>query len=195
MRVIVGLRNPESRYVGTRHNVGAEVIDVLSRRWDLPLKRGPMRVRSMVARGNVGGGSVILVLPNTNMNISGPPVAAVLKYFKASSDELLICHDDIDLPYAKLRLANGRGAGGHNGVKSVAQSVGTREFWRLKIGVGRPPGQMDPAAYVLNPFSKAERPEIDLLVEDAADVAERFLTDEAGAIQLAGERRSPDSEI
>lgn len=194
MHVIVGLRNPESRYVGTRHNVGAEVIDVLSRRWDLPLKRGPMRVRSMVARGNVGGGSVILVLPNVNMNLSGPPVAAVLKYFKASTDHLLVCHDDIDLPYAKLRLANGRGAGGHNGVKSVAQSVGTREFWRLKIGVGRPPGQMDPAAYVLQPFSKTERSEIDLLVEDAADVVERFLTDQPGAIQLAGERR-PDSAI
>ena len=195
MHVIVGLRNPESRYAGTRHNVGAEVIDVLSRRWDLPLKRGPMRVRSMVARGNVGGESVTLVLPNANMNLSGPPVAAVLKYFKASVDHLLVCHDDIDLPYAKLRLANGRGAGGHNGVKSVAQFVGTREFWRLKIGVGRPPGQMDPAAYVLQPFGKTERPEIDLLVEDAADVAERFLTDQPGAIQLAGERRSPDAGL
>lgn len=195
MRVVVGLRNPESAYAGTRHNVGAEVVDELARRWDVPIKRGPMRVRSMVGRGSVGGQSVILALPNANMNLSGPPVASVLKYFKAESGELLVCHDDIDLPFAKLRLARAGGAGGHNGVKSVASTLGTNEFWRLKIGVGRPPGRMDPATYVLKPFGKAERSEIDLLVHDAADVVERFLTDQAGAIQMAGERRPPESVL
>ncbi|MBK5267748.1 MAG: aminoacyl-tRNA hydrolase [Acidimicrobiia bacterium] len=192
MNVIVGLHNPESQYLGTRHNVGAEVVDEVARRWDLPFKRGPLRVRSMVARGSVAGEPVILVLPNANMNLSGQPVSAVLKYFKASLDELLLCHDDIDLPYAKLRLVKSSGAGGHNGVKSVASAVGSQEFWRLKLGVGRPPGRMDPAAFVLKPFSKAERPEIDVLVRDAADVVERFLTDPSGAVQMAGERRPPE---
>ena len=193
MRVIVGLRNPESQYHGTRHNVGAEVVEELSDRWNLPLKRGPLRVRSTLARGSVSGESVILALPNVNMNLSGPPVTALLKYFKATSDDLVVVHDDIDLPFARLRLQSGRGPGGHNGVASVAQSTGTRDFWRLKIGVGRPPGQMNPAAYVLKPFAKSERPEIDLLVGDAAEVIERMLTDESGAVQLAGERRPPAS--
>lgn len=192
MHVIVGLHNPESHYAGTRHNVGAEVVDELARRWDLPFKRGPMRVRSMVARGSVAGESVILALPNANMNLSGAPVSSVLKYFKAEPDGLLVCHDDIDLPFARLRLATNSGAGGHNGIKSVASALGTREFWRLKIGVGRPPGRMDPATYVLKPFAKAERPEIDHLIQDAADVVERFLADRAAAIQMAGERRPPD---
>ncbi len=195
MHVVVGLHNPESAYAGTRHNVGAEVVDELARRWDFSIKRGPMRVRAMVGRGSVGGESVILALPNANMNLSGPPVASVLKYFKADIGDLIVCHDDIDLPFAKLRLAGTGGAGGHNGVKSVASVLGTNEFWRLKIGVGRPPGRMDPATYVLKPFAKAERSEIDLLVHDAADVVERFLTDQAGAIQMAGERRPPDSVL
>lgn len=192
MHVIVGLHNPETHYRGTRHNVGAEVVDELARRWDLPFKRGPMRVRAMVARGSVASESVVLALPNANMNLSGPPVSSVLKYFKADPAGLLVCHDDIDLPFAKLRLAINSGAGGHNGIKSVASALGTKEFWRLKIGVGRPPGRMDPATYVLKPFAKAERPEVDLLIQDAADIAERFLTDQAAAIQMAGERRPPD---
>ena len=192
MLVVVGLHNPEAHYAGTRHNVGAEVVDELADRWDLPFKRGPLRVRAMVARGSVAGESVILAKPNVNMNLSGQPVSAVLKYFKAPLDDLLVCHDDIDLPYAKLRLTKSSGAGGHNGVKSVSSAVGSQEFWRLKVGVGRPPGNMDPAAYVLRPFAKAERSEVDLLVKDAADVIERFLTDQAAAVQMAGERRPPN---
>ncbi len=193
MPVIVGLWNPEVQYERTRHNVGAEVVEVLARRWDVRLKKGPLRVRALVARTTRNGRPIILALPMANMNVSGGPVRSVLKYFKEGVDDLLVVHDDIDLPFARLRLQRDRGAGGHNGIKSVAQALGTRDFHRLKIGVGRPPGQMDPASFVLKPFSKSERPEVDLLVEDAADVVERFIDDPQAAIQAAGERR-PSNE-
>lgn len=192
MPVIAGLWNPELKYHGTRHNVGAEVVDTLSRRWDVSLKKGPMRVRADVGRMTVRGAPVILALPLASMNVSGAAVASVLKYFKEPTADLLVVHDDIDLAFGRLRLQSDRGAGGHNGIKSIVSALGTRNFQRLKIGIGRPPGSVDPAAFVLKPFSKAERPEIDLLVEDAADVVERWLTDPEKAVQMAGERTSSE---
>jgi len=189
LKVIVGLRNPESAYAGTRHNVGAEVIEALADRYGARIKRGPLRVRADVAQIDVTGNKALLALPRVNMNISGPPVSSVVAYYKIDATDLLIIHDDIDLPYAKLRLHEGRGAGGHNGVKSIMTALGSRDFWRLKIGVGRPPGRMDPAAFVLKRFSKAEREEMDILVQDAADVIETFLIDSDRAIQQAGVRQ------
>jgi PTH1 family peptidyl-tRNA hydrolase len=123
------------------------------------------------------------------MNTCGPAVVSVLHYFKAQPEDLLVIHDDIDLPFARLRLQYARGTGGHNGVKSIVQSLGNNEFHRLKIGVGRPPGQMDPAAFVLRPFAKSERAEVDLLVRDAADVIERWVEDPEEAAQMAARRK------
>jgi PTH1 family peptidyl-tRNA hydrolase len=188
MHVIVGLRNPESAYAGTRHNIGAEVVEVLAERFEAPIKRGPLRVRCDVAQLTIDANKVILALPRANMNVSGGPVSSLMSYYKAHVSDLLLIHDDLDLPYARLRLHEGRGSGGHNGVKSVMDALGSRDFWRLKIGLGRPPGRMDPAAYVLKRFSKEERAEMDILVQDAADVVERFVTDRERAVQLAGER-------
>lgn len=192
MPVIAGLWNPEFKYHGTRHNVGSEVIDVLARRWDVDLKKGPMRVRADVGRLTVRGTPVILALPLASMNVSGPSVLSVLRYFKEEPEEMLVVHDDIDLAFGRLRLQTGRGSGGHNGIKSVTQSLGSKDFQRLKLGIGRPPGSTDPATYVLKPFSKAERPEVDLLVDDAADVVEVWLSDQDRAVRLAGERRLPE---
>jgi len=192
MKVIVGLHNPERTYSGTRHNVGAEVVGAFAERWGFRFRRGPRRVAASVAQGTVGGVEVILVLPRVSMNVSGPPVASVLRYYGATADDLLVAHDDIDLPFGRLRLHRGRGAGGHNGVRSIVATVGSRDFYRLKIGVGRPPGRMDPAAFVLQRFDTDERHEVDLLVADAADVVERFLSDPADAMQVAGARRPED---
>lgn len=188
MAVVVGLRNPGDRYVGTRHNVGAEVVDVLADRWGVEVGKGPRGIAARVASARAGGRSVRLVLPTSFMNESGPPVQAVAAYFGAGPDELLVVHDDIDLDFGRLRVAHDRGAGGHNGIRSVARSLGTEAFWRLKVGVGRPPGRMDPAAFVLARFSADERGEVDLLVEDAADVAERWLDDPERARELAANR-------
>ena len=189
MLVVVGLWNPESRYEGTRHNLGAEVVEVLADRTGTTLKRGPFRVRAMVGRCRIGDEPVILALPRTNMNLAGPAVQSVQRYFKVDLDDLLILHDDIDVPFGKLKLQTDRGPGGHNGIRSVQQSLGTREFWRLKIGIGRPPGRMDPAAYVLQKFSPKEREEVDVMLEDAADVVELWLTDSEAARERASLRR------
>lgn len=189
MRVIVGLRNPGREYEGTRHNVGAEAVVVLTDRWDVRLKRGPLRVRADLARRSLHQHPVVVAVPRTFMNTCGPAVVSVLRYFKAQPEDLLVIHDDIDLPFARLRLQYARGTGGHNGVKSIVQSLGNNEFHRLKIGVGRPPGQMDPAAFVLRPFAKSERGEVDLLVRDAADVIERWVEDPEEAAQMAARRK------
>ncbi|NOY54706.1 MAG: aminoacyl-tRNA hydrolase [Actinobacteria bacterium] len=192
MKVIVGLRNPERRYDGTRHNVGGEVVEAVAERWGFRLRRGPRRVAASVAQGSIGGVDVILALPRVAMNVSGPPVASILRYYGASTDDLLVTHDDIDLPFGRLRLHYGRGSGGHNGVRSIVATIGSRDFYRLKIGIGRPPGRMDPAAFVLQRFGKDERPEIDRLISDAADVIEQYLVDPESAVQAAGGRRPQD---
>lgn len=118
----------------------------------------------------------MLAMPTTFMNESGQAVAPLLRYFDGEPEGLLVIHDDIDLPFARLRLQFDRGSGGNNGARSVIRSLGTEAFWRLKCGVGRPPGRMDPADYVLRRFTAKEQPEIDLLIEQAADVAEKFIT-------------------
>lgn len=117
----------------------------------------------------------MLALPTTFMNESGQAVAPLLRYFGAETADVLIVHDDIDLPFAKMRLQFDRGSGGNNGAESVIRALGTREFWRLKCGVGRPPGRMDPASFVLRRFTKKERVEVDLMMQWAADVVERFI--------------------
>lgn len=191
MRVIVGLRNPGADYEGTRHNVGFEVIEVLARRSGAKLGRPKLRTRCQVAELRVGEHRSVLAVPASYMNESGGPVRSLLAYFKATAEDLLVVHDDIDLGFARLRIQVGGGSGGHNGIRAIEHSLGTRGFSRLKVGVGRPPGSMDPADYVLRKFSKAERSEVDLLVEDAADVVERWLDEPLKAQEFAALRR-PD---
>lgn len=130
----------------------------------------------------------MLAVPRTFMNESGQAVAPLVRYFKTPPDQLLVIHDDIDLPFAKLRVQQGRSAGGNNGVRSIIGSLRTQDFWRLKCGVGRPPGRQDPADFVLRPFAAQERPEVDLMVQLAADVVEIFVTAGGDAArQRAGE--------
>jgi PTH1 family peptidyl-tRNA hydrolase len=135
-----------------------------------------------------GDSRLLYAVPLTYMNESGRAVRSLLDYFGLSPQSILVIHDDIDLPFGRLRLQVGGGTGGNNGVRSIASALGTRDFSRLKIGVGRPPGQMDPADYVLRPFTKAEREEVDLMIEDAADVVELWPTDPARAQEMAALR-------
>lgn len=153
------------------------------------LKPGPARVRADVADVRVGAHRLVLAAPQSFMNESGRPVASVAKYFKIEPSDLLVIYDDIDLPFGRLKLAFEGGHGGHNGLRSVEASLGTNEYPRLKVGVGRPPGRMDPAAYVLKPFSKIQREEVDFQIEDAADAVEQFLVDPIAAQQSANSRR------
>jgi len=185
-RLIVGLRNPGSGYDGTRHNVGAEVISAISP--GQRFKRARLGIRADVAEVKVGDAGAVLVVPRVFMNQSGEAVQPLARYFGVAGEEILVVHDDIDLPFGKLRVQYGGGEGGHNGVRSVVRSLGAEDFWRLKIGVGRPPERVDPADYVLERFRKTERDAMDDVVMQAARVAEVFATDGGEAArQMAGD--------
>ena len=186
--VVVGLRNPGADYEATRHNLGGEVLEALLSARGETLSRGPSRVRALVAQTGVGADRHLLAVPTTFMNESGSAVVSLLSYFKADVGDLLVIHDDIDLPFGRLRIQVGGGSGGHNGVRSLERSLGTKEFSRLKVGVGRPPGSMAPADFVLRHFTKSERPEVDLMVGDAADVVDLWFTDRVRAQELAARR-------
>lgn len=188
MRVVVGLANPGAEYHGTRHNVGGEVVARLVERSGGSFSRGPSRLRALIARLGTGDDATLFVLPTTYMNQSGQAVRATLDYYKLDPHEMLVVHDDIDLDFGRLRLQVAGGSGGHNGIRSLEQHLSTNEFSRLKVGVGRPPGSTDPADYVLSPFSAAERSEVDVIVDDAADVVERWLSDRQGAQEQAAHR-------
>lgn len=188
MKVVVGLRNPGSDYEGTRHNIGAEVIAEVARRHGERFKAKMMRTRSEIAEIRLDSEKVVLAAPMSFMNESGGPVSATLRYLKADLADLLVVHDDIDLDFGRLRIQIGGGSGGHNGIRSLEKSLGTREFSRLKVGVGRPPGRQDPADFVLRRFGPTERVEADLLVVDAADVVERWITDPQRAQEQAAHR-------
>lgn len=188
MKVVVGLRNPGSDYEGTRHNIGAEVLGELARRHSERFKAKLMRTRSEIAEIRLGAEKVVLALPLSFMNESGGPVSAVLRYMKSDVSELLVVHDDIDLDFGRLRIQVAGGSGGHNGIRSLERSLGTKEFSRLKVGVGRPPGRQDPADFVLRRFGTRERLDADLVVVDAADVVERWVSDPQRAQEEAANR-------
>lgn len=189
MKAVVGLRNPGPEYELTRHNVGFEVAQELVASRGERLRRGPSRTDAATAAMQICGERVVVAAPLRYMNESGRPVRAIVDYFDIALDDLLVVHDDIDLPFGRLRLQMGGGTGGHNGLRSIERTLGSPEFVRLKVGVGRPPGQMDAAEFVLRRFTKAERAEVDLMVADAADVVEVWVTDRETATRRAGERR------
>jgi PTH1 family peptidyl-tRNA hydrolase len=145
-------------------------------------------VRAQITQVGSGDSRLVYAVPMTYMNESGWAVRALLDYFGLSPQSILVVHDDIDLPFGRLRLQVGGGTGGNNGVRSIETALGTRDFSRLKIGVGRPPGQMDPADFVLRPFTKAERSEVELMIEDAADVIEVWPIDPDRAQEMAALR-------
>ena len=188
LRLVVGLRNPGPGYEGSRHNAGYMVVSrVLERSGETP-GRGPTRVRATIASVGVGDYRVLYAVPSTYMNESGQAVRSVLDYYSLSSDDLLVVHDDIDLAFGRLRLQMGGGSGGNNGVRSIERALRTNDFSRLKFGVGRPPGGMDPADFVLRPFSIAERGEVEHIIEDAADIVEAWPKDPVRAQEMAALR-------
>jgi PTH1 family peptidyl-tRNA hydrolase len=191
-QVIVGLHNPGADYEGTRHNLGYEVVTEILHRRETTLTRGPSRVGAMMASSGTGAHRTLYLVSNGFMNDSGRAVRAALTYYKVDPADLLVVHDDIDLPFGRLRLQVGGGSGGHNGVRSVEKALGTAGFSRLKLGVGRPPGAQDPADYVLSRFSRKERPEADVMIQDAADVVETWLDDRGRAQEMAALRGRHD---
>jgi PTH1 family peptidyl-tRNA hydrolase len=192
VRLVVGLRNPGPDYEATRHNVGAEVVERAVAHAGESFKRGPSRISGLLAQSGVGEDRTLYLLPYTFMNESGAPVRAALDYYGLGVADMIVVHDDIDLPFGRLRLQVGGGRGGHNGVRSLERVLGTKDFSRLKCGVGRPPGSQDPAEFVLRTFSKAERSEVDVMVADAAQVIARWLDDRDRAQEIAALRGRED---
>lgn len=182
----MGLRNPGPDYHGTRHNIGEVVARSLVE--GSGFKRAPRRIGAEIAEIDLGGHRAIVALPTTFMNESGGPVSGLVTYFKVRLASVVLVHDDIDLPFGKLRFQSGRGAGGHNGVASVMRSLGSREVWRMKLGVGRPPGRQEPADFVLERFPKRQLDDVALMVGAAVEVLHRF-GDAGGeaAMQAAGD--------
>lgn len=175
--VVAGLGNPGPAYATTRHNAGYLVVDELLARTGSSL-RPHKSGRALAAEGRLpgpGGSRVVLVRARGYMNESGGPVAAVLAYYKVQPDRLVVVHDEIDIPYGELRVKLGGGDNGHNGLRSVRQALGAGDYYRVRVGVGRPPGRQDAADYVLQPFDRVERRELDLHVQRAADCVESLL--------------------
>lgn len=175
--LIVGLGNPGARYEATRHNVGQMVIDELADRRSEGFKVHKAGARIAEGWLRPGGPKLVLAKPNTFMNVSGGPVANLAKFFDIPADRVVVVHDELDIPFDTLKLKTGGGHGGHNGVRDVAKALGTPEFPRVRVGIGRPPGRQDPADWVLDAFGQAERKTLPILVSDAADAVE-LLVDE-----------------
>lgn len=173
--LVVGLGNPGPRYAGNRHNVGAMVLDELAARTGSALRTH--KARAVVAQTRIGppgpaGRPVVLAVPSSYMNESGGPVSALMRFFSVPADRLVVVHDELDIEAGEVRLKRGGGEGGHNGLRSVSGSIGTRDYHRVRVGIGRPPGRMDPADYVLRDFSPTERKDLPFTVTDAADAVE-----------------------
>ncbi|MFC6235892.1 aminoacyl-tRNA hydrolase [Leucobacter soli] len=181
--LIVGLGNPGPQYETTRHNVGQMALDTLAER--IGGRFAAHRTNSRVAEGFLrpGGPKLVLAKSNGYMNTSGGPVSALAKYFSVPAERVVVLHDELDLPFDTIKLKQGGGHGGHNGLRDIAKALGTPEFLRVRIGIGRPPGQQDPADFVLRPFGKVERDTLDVLLEDAADAAEAVVSEGLTAAQ------------
>ncbi|MFD0685158.1 aminoacyl-tRNA hydrolase [Actinomadura fibrosa] len=179
--LVVGLGNPGPSYAGNRHNAGFMVLDVLAARAGGRFKSH--RSRSDVLEGRLAGARAVLAKPRTYMNESGGPVKALRDFYKAPVERLIVVHDELDIPFGAVRLKQGGGDNGHNGLRSITKSLGDREYLRVRFGVGRPPGRMDAAAFVLKDFSAAERKDLDLEVERAADAVEAVIAGGLAAAQ------------
>jgi PTH1 family peptidyl-tRNA hydrolase len=170
--VVVGLGNPGPDYAGNRHNVGQMVLDELASRMGATFKKH--KTPNQVAEGRLvpGGTRLVLAKPGSFMNTSGGPVSSVLGFYSATPADLVVVHDELDLPFDTVRLKGNGGHGGHNGLRDIIKATGTNEFMRVRVGIGRPPGRQDPADYVLRDFSAAEKKTLPILLADAADAVE-----------------------
>ena len=173
MKIIVGLGNPGKQYEKTRHNVGFEVIDELAKKWSISLDQA--KHKGIYGVGTVRGEKVLLLKPLTYMNLSGESISAVMHFFKVEVADVIIIYDDLDLPPGKIRLRQKGSAGGHNGIKSTIAHLGTQEFNRIRIGIGRPIGRMPVPDYVLGRFSKEDWEQVGATIEKSAAACETWL--------------------
>jgi PTH1 family peptidyl-tRNA hydrolase len=172
--LVVGLGNPGEDYHRTRHNVGAEVVETLARRHGGKLRK--QKERALADEVTIDGQRVALAVPLTYMNLSGEAVAPLVRRYRVEPAALIVVHDEMDLPLARLQIKEGGGLAGHNGLKSIVSHLHTQDFLRVRIGIGKPPGSREGADHVLRRFGKSERELVDVAVEEAADAVEMILS-------------------
>jgi peptidyl-tRNA hydrolase, PTH1 family len=181
--VVVGLGNPGPRYEGNRHNVGAMVVDVLVRRGYGSLSRH--KSGCLTAERKLDDEKMVIARPTSYMNESGQQIAQLLRWYKSDRSQLIVIHDELDIPYDQIRVKVDGGTAGHNGLRSIVRHIGSPDFLRVRVGVSRPRGHQDPADYVLSDFSAQERASLDDVIERAADAVERMI--EVGAERAMNE--------
>jgi PTH1 family peptidyl-tRNA hydrolase len=193
--LVVGLGNPGPQYAGNRHNVGQMVLDELARRAGASfsskggvLSRRPQAATAEARLGTLPGGApgprAVLAKPTTYMNTSGGPVAALARYYDVPPERVVMVHDELDIPFGEIKLKIGGGEGGHNGLRDTTKALGTKEYLRVRVGVGRPPGRMDAADFVLRDFAKPEQKDLPWLLDAAADAVELLATEGLERAQL-----------
>jgi peptidyl-tRNA hydrolase, PTH1 family len=179
--LVVGLGNPGPKYVANRHNVGFLVVDELAARIGGRFKAH--KSGADVLEGRLAGRRVALAKPRSFMNVSGGPVVSAARFYKVDPKNVIVVHDELDIPFATLRMKLGGGENGHNGLRSISKSFGTRDYLRVRFGIGRPPGRMDPADFVLRDFSATERKELAFSVDQCADATEALVAQGLEAAQ------------
>ena len=166
--LVVGLGNPGPKYAGTRHNIGFDVADELAGEL-MSSFSVHKKTNTEVAEGIAGDRKIICAKPRSYMNLSGGPIKALAQYFHLSAADIIVIHDELELDFGTIKLRKGGGDHGHNGLRSTTKSLGTKDYQRLSVGIGRPPGRMDPASFVLKPWAKQEKAEIPILCADAVE--------------------------
>lgn len=182
--LVVGLGNPGPGYAGNRHNVGQMVLTELADRSGARFRSHRANAQIAECRASGAGPTLILAKPTSYMNLSGGPVAALLRFYKIEPARLIVVHDELDIPFERIRLKSGGGHGGHNGIRDIVAALGTADFIRVRVGIGRPPGRQDAADFVLRDFTPAERTALPLLLTDAADAVEHIAGEGLTAAQL-----------
>ena len=181
--LIIGLGNPGPEYSGNRHNVGQMVLDGMAARIGGKFKAHKARALILEGRLGIGGPRVVLAKPGTYMNVSGGPVSALARFYDVEPSRVVAVHDEIDIPFNTVKLKIGGGEGGHNGLRDISKALATKDYLRVRVGVGRPPGRMDTADYVLRDFGTTEKKERPFLLDDAADAVELLIREGLTAAQ------------
>ena len=181
--LVVGLGNPGTRYENTRHNVGQMVVAELAARRSETLRAHKANARVVETWLRPGAAKLVLATPNSFMNVSGGPVSQLARFYDVPAERIVLVHDELDIPFDTIKLKVGGGHGGHNGIRDVAKALGTPDFPRVRVGIGRPPGRQDPADWVLSEFGATERKNLPLLVADAADAVEHIIDEGLTAAQ------------
>jgi len=181
--LIVGLGNPGAEYSRNRHNVGQMVLDELADRVGGTFKIHKARAQVLEGRLGIGGPRVVLAKPVTYMNVSGGPVSGLARFYDIEPSRVVAVHDEIDIPFNTVKLKLGGGEGGHNGLRDISKALATKDYLRVRVGVGRPPGRMDTADFVLRDFAPAEKKELPFLLYEAADAVELLIRDGLTAAQ------------